>query len=126
MIELLQALERSVLWIETHPSIIAWLVGWFAALTITQLVKQLLPAAWSVTHVKRFTQTIAILVGGLVAFVLWPPTSAHGVVYALIIGMSAPTAYTGLKAIVCWRFPGLAYRLSWERVQERKREDDTP
>jgi hypothetical protein len=106
-------------WFDAHPSAVAWLMGWIAALSAGQMVKQFLPPTWGVTSVKRYVQMVAILVGTLVSEMLWPPTSAHALVYAVIVGMSSPTAYTIMKAVVEWRFPELAYRLSWQRVQDR-------
>lgn len=114
-------------WLDAHPSVVAWLVAWFAALAAAQTIKQVLPAEWSVTSAKRATQVTAMLVGAMVSFCLWPEPGVHAVVYAIVVGMSAPTAYTMLKALIEWCFPELAYKLSWERVQERKAEpDDRP
>jgi hypothetical protein len=112
-------------WMETHPSAIAWALGWLAALGATQTIKALIiPATWSGDRVKRVTQLIAMAVGSTVAFILWPP-GPHRLLLAVIVGMSAPTAYTFFKACIEARFPDLARAMSWAGVQSR-RGDDQP
>jgi len=120
MIDIYGIFERAAAWFEARPSVIAWAVAWVAALAAAQFVKQLLPAETTHSAVRYVVQTVAILVGATVAFALWPAESAHGLIYALVVGMSAPQAYSFIKAVVCWRLPGLAYRLSWDRVVDRK------
>lgn len=110
-------------WLDAHPAMVSWLMGWMAALCAGQLVKQLLPYQWETTSAKRAVQAVATLCGTLVAYVLWPASSLHSAVYALLCGMSAPTAYTLIKAVMETRWPNLAYRLSWSRVQDRKSPD---
>jgi hypothetical protein len=126
MIDLYGLFERASSWLEYHPSVIAWMVGWVAAMAAAQAIKQLLPAATDPRTMRTVVQTVAIVVGALVAHRLWPAESAHGLVYALVVGMSAPQAYSGIKAVVCWRLPGLAYRLSWDRVVDRKTDGGQP
>ena len=109
-------------WMDAHPAAIAWLLGWVAAISAGQATKQLLPPSWSTTRVKRLVQIVAMTVGTAIAFMLWPSdaaNAAHAAPASLVCGMSAPTAYTLLKAIIEARFPRLAYYLSWQRVQER-------
>ena len=109
-------------WIEAHPAVLSWLMGWLSALCAGQTAKQMLPPAWSVTAAKRTVQVIATIAGTATAYVLWPPTTPHAIVYALVVGMSSPTAYTFIKAVIDWRWPELSHRLSWSRVQEREHE----
>lgn len=109
-------------WFDAHPAGIAWDMGWFAALCGGQIVKQLLYPFRSVSAVKRIVQLVAMIIGGCVTYVLWPQDVAHAghaLTEALINGMSAPTVYTMLRAGIEWRFPRLAYVLSWQRVQDR-------
>lgn len=120
MIDLYGIFERLSTWFEGHPSVVAWLIGWVAALAAAQAVKQLLPLVVSDRAARYIVQLVAISTGTLIAWSLWPLSSPHGHVFALVVGMSAPQAYTGIKAVVCWRLPGLAYRLSWDRVRDRK------
>lgn len=107
-------------WLGSHPAGFAWIVGWVAALGAAQTAKSLLfPVAWSADRVKRAAQAVAIVVGGAVAYSLWP-VGAHRMVLALIVGMSAPTAYTFFKACIEARFPDLAAALSWQGVKDRR------
>lgn len=109
-------------WFDAHPAGVAWFTGWFAALSAGQAVKQALPPDWSTSRVKRLVQLVAMLTGGAIAFVLWPRDpehAAHAVAESLVCGLSAPTVYTFLKAVIEARFPRLAYFLSWQRVQDR-------
>lgn len=127
MNEIYGIVERALVWLELHPSVVAWLVGWIAALTTAQWVKSVvLPTCLSVTTVKRLTQTVAILVGAAVAFLIWPVDSAHGHVYALVVGMSAPSAYTGIKLVLCWFAPAAARRLGWDQIVERSAAEPKP
>lgn len=112
----------AVTWFDAHPSGIAWCMGWFAALCGGQVVKQLLYPYRTVSAVKRIVQLVAMIIGGCVTYVLWPDDAVHGkhaLAEAIINGMSAPTVYTMLRAVIEWRFPRLAYVLSWQRVQDR-------
>jgi len=106
-------------WLDLHPAVVSWCMGWLSAICAGQTMKQVLPASWTVTDAKRAVQAIATLAGSVTAYLLWPPKSEHAALYAVIVGMSSPTAYTFLKAIIEARWPGLAYRLSWSRVQDR-------
>jgi uncharacterized membrane protein AbrB (regulator of aidB expression) len=115
-------ITNAVGWFDAHPAGVAWCMGWFAALCAGQIVKQLLWPYRTVTAVKRIVQVVAMLVGGGVAFTLWPDDiehAKHAIAEAIVCGMSAPTVYTLLKAAIEWRFPRLAYVLSWQRVQDR-------
>lgn len=109
-------------WFDAHPAGVAWFTGWFAAICSGQVVKQMLPPTWSTAQVKRLVQLIAMLVGGAIAFVLWPRDPEHmmhAVPESLVCGLSAPTMYTFMKAVIEARAPRLAYYLSWQRVQDR-------
>jgi hypothetical protein len=109
-------------WLDAHPGAVAWALGWVAALSAAQTVKQILPHAWSTTAAKRMLQIVAMGTGAIVSYVLWPRAGvdrAHVLVDALIVGMSAPTAYTFLKAVIEVRWPRLAEALSWEAVRDR-------
>jgi xanthosine utilization system XapX-like protein len=116
-----------VAWFDTHPAALSWLLGWIAAISFGQAAKQFLPGWWDVTAAKRFVQAFATGVGFIVAYLLWPlpapPAVDHRVVFAILCGMSAPTAYTIIKAVIETRFPDFAYKLSWSRVQDRKLND---
>lgn len=107
-------------WLSTHPAAVAWTLAWVAALGAAQTAKALLfPPTWPDDRAKRMTQAVAIGAGAGVAWALWP-NSVHRVVFALIVGMSAPTAYTFGKAIIEARFPDLADALSWQGVKDRR------
>lgn len=109
-------------WFDAHPAAIAWFTGWLAALSAGQTFKQMLPPTWNVTAVKRAVQIVAMVTGGVFAFVLWPMDPAHpthAIPESIVCGMSAPTIYTLLKAVIEARWPRLAYGLSWRRVQDR-------
>lgn len=106
-------------WLDSHPAAVSWSMGWLSAICAGQTVKQILPGYWSVTAAKRVVQLVATSAGFVTAYLLWPPASQHSSVYAVVVGMSAPTAYTVMKAVIESRWPKLAYRLSWSRVQDR-------
>ncbi|MDR3389910.1 MAG: hypothetical protein P4L92_22970 [Rudaea sp.] len=106
-------------WFDTHPAAIAWFAGWLAALSIAQTIKQILPPAWDVTAAKRVSQLVAMVTGACVSFALWPGTTGHAAVFAFLVGASAPTCYTMLKAVIEWRSPRLAEAFGWQRIQER-------
>lgn len=106
-------------WMDAHPASVAWLAGWLAALSIAQTIKQILPPHWDVTSAKRATQVVAMITGGDVAYALWPAATGHAAIWALLTGMSAPTCYTMLKALIEWRSPRLAELIGWRQVQER-------
>lgn len=111
-------------WLDAHPAAVAWALGWIAALSAAQMVKQFLPVAWTTAGVKRVTQLVAIAAGFGVAYAVWPNTG-HRMVYAGIVGSSAPSAYTFLKAIIEARWPRLAAALSWDGIRERRDEPPT-
>lgn len=106
-------------WIDTHPAFISWSMGWLSAICAGQTVKQMLPGYWTVSAAKRIVQIVASFAGFVTSYLLWPPSSVHASVYAIMCGMSAPTAYTFMKAIIESRWPKLAYNLSWAHVQDR-------
>lgn len=107
-------------WLTDHPAALAWTFAWVAALGAAQAAKSVLfPSTWTADRAKRMTQAVAIVAGGAVAWSLWP-SAVHRAVFALIVGMSAPTAYTFAKAIIETRFPDLARALSWQGVQDRR------
>lgn len=107
-------------WLADHPASLAWAMGWIAALSISQLIKQFLPLDWSEWSASRLLQSIAIFSGSATCYALWPSDSVHSFLFSVIVGMSAPTAYTLLKAIVSWRAPGLARRLSWSDAKNSR------
>lgn len=112
-------------WMTLHPAAVAWALAWLAALSAAQSAKSLLfPVSWSADRAKRAAQAVAIVVGGAVAWALWPD-GTHRLVLSLIVGMSAPTAYTFAKACIEARFPDLADALSWQGVKDRKSEKNT-
>lgn len=112
-------------WLTDHPAGMAWIMGWVMALAVAQTAKALLiPVSWSGDAAGRIVQIVATVSGGAAAFVLWPP-SDHKFLLALIVGMSAPTAYTFFRAVIEARFPDIAHALSWEGLQE-SRGDDPP
>lgn len=107
-------------WMADHPAAIAWSLAWVAALAAAQTAKALIfPPTWPNDRAKRMAQIVAIASGSSVAYTMWP-NSVHRIVFALIVGMSAPTAYTFFKAIIEARFPDLADALSWQGVKDRK------
>ena len=111
-------------WMTAHPASVAWALAWLAALSAAQTAKSILfPTTWTANRVKRASQSIAIVVGGVVAWLLWPD-GTHRAVLALIVGMSAPTAYTFTKACIEARFPDLADALSWQGVKDRRNCED--
>ena len=72
----------------------------------------------------KVSRVPCFVVGGAVAWALWPD-GTHRLVLSLIVGMSAPTAYTFAKACIEARFPDLADALSWQGVKDRKSEKNT-
>ena len=111
-------------WMTEHPAAVAWALAWLAALSATQMAKSILfPTTWTADRVKRLSQVIAMSVGSVVAWLLWPD-GTHRAVLALIVGMSAPTAYTFAKACIEARFPDLADALSWQGVKDRRNCED--
>lgn len=108
--------------LDSHPAVVAWLVAWPAALVCSQTVKEfLIPTRWPAARVKRVVQLVAISIGAIVAFMLWPAgATSRRVVLAVIVGMSAPTAYTFIKACIEVRFPNLADALSWQSAKLRR------
>jgi hypothetical protein len=107
-------------WMTEHPAAIAWALAWLSALSAAQIAKTLVfPQTWPADRAKRAAQAVAIVVGGAVAWMLWP-NGAHHLVLSLIVGMSAPTAYTFFKACIEARFPDLADALSWQGVKDRR------
>ena len=117
MIDAIQAaFERAEAWFEIHPSISAFFVGWCLAIPLTQFAKRFYPANWSDLRVKLVSQTIAIVSATAMTFHMWPDESPHGFAFALLSGMSAPQAYSGLKIIL----PNLMRRWGWDCIQEKK------
>ena len=107
--------------LDSHPAIVAWAVAWIAALVCTQTTKEfLIPARWPAARVKRVVQLVAISIGAIVAFILWPVGTRHRALLALIVGMAAPSAYTFIKACIEVRFPNLADALSWQSAKLRR------
>lgn len=111
-------------WWASHADLMAWTFGWIAALGVAQAMKLYIPTKTKPIDVKRMLNGAAIVVGGLVAFMVWPdkindiPVSLmHKIGFAFSAGFSAPTAYTLGKALLEWRLPALAKKLSWDNLK---------
>ena len=109
-----------VAWFEARPALLAWLVGWLAAISAGQIAKTQAPSDLSADAIKRLAQAVSVLMGAVVAFAVWPKLYANRFVFALVVGMSAPMAYSWLLAAVRWKWPGLAERASVSGVMARK------
>lgn len=109
-----------VAWFEARPALVAWLVGWLAAISAGQIAKTQAPSDLSVDAVKRLTQAVSVAMGAVVAFAVWPKLYANRLAFALVVGMSAPLAYSWLLAAIKWKWPGLAERASVSGVMARK------
>ena len=108
-----------VAWFEARPALVAWLVGWLAAISAGQIAKTQAPSDLSVDAVKRLTQAVSVAMGAVVAFAVWPKLYANRLAFALVVGMSAPLAYSWLLAAIKWKWPGLAVRASVSGVMAR-------
>lgn len=107
-------------WFEARPALVAWLVGWLAAISAGQLAKTQAPSDLSVDAMSRLAQSVSVLMGTVVAFAVWPKLYANRMVFALVVGMSAPLAYSWMLAVIRWKWPGLAERASVSGVMARK------
>lgn len=108
--------ERAYLFIDNHESIRAVLLGWFFAIPATQAIKLWFPPWYDVLRVKRTTQLFAVMISAAVTFIAWPVATPHGIVYAIMSGMSCPQLYTALK----WLLPNLMARWGWTCIKEKK------
>jgi len=104
-------------WFVSHTDLMAWTAGWLAALGAAQIVKIHLPPKTKPIDVKRILNSVAVGVGGLVAFMLWPTCDIRAVGFAISAGLSAPAAYTLGKAFLEWQFPAFAEKLSWDNLK---------
>ncbi len=95
-------------WLEAHPAVLAWLVGWGGAISAGQIVKYQAPLHWSTRGIERLVQAATVVVGAVVAWNIWPRIGPNRFAFALVVGMSAPLAYTWAMALVRWKFPALA------------------
>jgi len=111
-------------WYRGNADLVAWTLGWGAALGASQIMKLYLPPKTKPNDVKRILNSVAVGVGGLLAFMLWPDKINGADVYlmrkigfALSAGLSAPAAYTLGKAFLEWQFPAFAEKLSWDNLK---------
>lgn len=104
-------------WYLGHKDLVAWTVGWVAALGAAQIMKLYLPSKTKPIDVKRILNSVSVGVGGLVAFMLWPETGIRAIGFSLSAGLSAPAAYTLGKAFLEWQCPALAKNLSWDNLK---------
>lgn len=107
-------------WLENHPAVLAWIVGWVGAISAGQIVKHQAPLTWSTVKIERLVQVVTVAVGALVAWMVWPKVAANRATFALVVGMSAPLAYTWAMALVRWKFPALAERATVQGVIEKR------
>lgn len=108
-------------WADSHPAAVAWLLSWLTALGVTQSIKSFVfPDNLGLDAAKRLSLLVATIAGGAAAYGLWPANVEHRAAYAIACGMSAPTAYTALKAFIETIFPTLATNLSWSSIQSKK------
>lgn len=104
-------------WFLSHQDLVAWTAGWIAALGAAQIMKLYLPPKTKPSDVKRILNSVAVGVGGLVAFMLWPVCDMRAIGFAISAGLSAPAAYTLGKALIEWKFPVFAKKLSWDNLK---------
>lgn len=117
MIESLYTLfERAAAWFGTHPAVGAVVLAWLFGICVTQGCKRFYPLDWSVTRVKRVSQTVAIVSAGVFAYRLWPADTSRAFEFALLAGMACPQVYTALKLVL----PNVMRRWGWSCIQERK------
>mgnify|MGYP007011026921 CR=1 FL=1 len=117
MIESLYTLfERASTWFGDHPSVSAVVLAWLFGICVTQGFKRFYPVEWSVTRVKRVSQTIAIVSASTFAFRLWPAGAPRAFEFSLLAGMACPQLYTALKLLL----PNVMRRWGWSCIQERK------
>lgn len=91
-------------WLENHPAVLAWLVGWTGAISAGQLIKHQAPLNWDPRAIERLVQVVTVVTGALVAWMVWPKVAANRATFALVVGMSAPLAYTWAMALLRWKF----------------------
>lgn len=107
-------------WLENHPAVLAWLVGWTGAISAGQLIKHQAPLNWDPRAIERLVQVVTVVTGALVAWMVWPKVAANRATFALVVGMSAPLAYTWAMALLRWKFPALAERATVQGVIEKR------
>jgi len=105
-------------WITSHADLMAWTVGWVAALGATQLAKLYIPSAASPTKVKQILHIVAILTGGFVAYMTWPDSGLRALGFAISSGLSAPAGYTLAMAILQTLSPRVAKKLTWDHLSK--------
>lgn len=118
--DLLAPVREVVAWIEAHPAIQAWLVGWLSGISAAQLAKHLAPTSLSIRGVERLTQSVAVAAGAATALAIWPRASGNRLAFALVVGMSAPLAYSWILAAIRWKWPAVAERATVAAVVERR------
>lgn len=107
-------------WLEAHPAVLAWLVGWAGAISAGQIVKYQAPLRWEARSIERLVQAATVATGTAVSWATWPNVAANRFTFALVVGMSAPLAYTWAMALVRWKFPALAERATVQGVIEKR------
>lgn len=109
-----------ITWLETHPAVLAWLVGWGGAISAGQIVKYQAPLRWDPRAIERLVQAVTVATGTAVSWAVWPNVAANRFTFALVVGMSAPLAYTWFMALVRWKFPALAERATVQGVIDKR------
>lgn len=109
-----------ITWLEAHPAVLAWLVGWTGAISAGQIVKHQAPLAWTSRAVERLVQAATVATGTAVSWATWPNVAANRFTFALVVGMSAPLAYSWAMAAVRWKFPALADAATVQGVREKR------
>lgn len=109
-----------ITWLETHPAVLAWLVGWAGAISAGQIVKYQAPLKWTPRGIERAVQAATVIVGAAVAWNIWPRVGPNRFAFALVVGMSAPLAYSWAMAAVRWKFPALADAATVAGVIEKR------
>lgn len=109
-----------IAWLESHPAVLAWLVGWTGAISAGQIVKYQAPLAWDTRKIERLVQVVTVAAGAAIAWAVWPKLAANRMTFALVVGMSAPLAYSWAMAAVRWKFPALAAAATVAGVVEKR------
>lgn len=109
-------------WFETHPAVIAWLVGWLAGVSAGEGAKRWLPINMDPANVLRWSQAAAVIFGATIAFLIWPRVGPNRFAFAICVGMSATLAYEWGKAIVGKFWPDVAAKASISSIIETRRD----
>lgn len=89
---------------------VAMLLAWATSITVTQIVKYLMPFSWRPTNRSDIARLVAFSTGWATVFYLMP--TFIGCLLGLIIGVWAPMAYRLFIKIIQHRYPFLADVLS--------------